>query len=528
MISAIAENSTLESFEDEEGIGVATAKNSMLYISSKVLSSLVIILILIFLARVLKPEYYGFYTIVIAFSTLLGAGGNFGIGTTFRKKLAEIGISLKDKSNIISSGIIISFVIGFILMVIGIAFSRYIAYSIYHEPLLYIPFIASSIIVLLTVVYGVTSAVLFGINKVKPASYINIVYSISQAAAVLILVLLGYGILGALLGIAISLAIGSIISAYYIIKFVHYRFSFQPISRLKELFSFSTPILVANLVYLGLTSFAITFLAIFVSPSIVGSYGVAFRFGRIIEVITASLSFVLLPAFSSVISNKEKRESISRVFNGSIYYSFLFLAPLTAYLISVSKPLMFLLFSSSYHDSYLFFSVIVLGLFINIIGVLSGQLIVGYGNTKAFMKYQLLTLAIELSMLLVLTPLFKVYGVLLSLFVLGPILFSLIYVVALRREFKIRVKIRQLLSISVSAIILFAACYLVTMLLHYSYISILANLILALAIFIPIAVLLKGIDSENIHFIERIGKRYKKIKFATDAVAAYAKFFLAA
>ncbi|ASI13651.1 flippase [Candidatus Mancarchaeum acidiphilum] len=526
MISAIAEDSTLESYEDEEGIGVATAKNSMLYISSKVLSSLVIIIILIFLARILKPEYYGFYTIVIAFSTLLGAGGNFGVGTTFRKKLAEIGVSLKEKSNIISSGITISFLIGFILMVIGIVFSRYIAYSIYHEPLLYIPFIASSIIVLLTVIYGVTSAVLFGINKVKHASYINIAYSISQAAAVLILVLLGYGIIGALIGIAISLVIGSIISIYYIVKFVHYRFSFQPRSRLRGLFNFSTPILVSNLVYLGLTSFAITFLAIFVSPSIVGSYGVAFRFGRIIEVITASLSFVLLPAFSSVISNKERRESISRVFNGSIYYSFLFLAPLTAYLISVSKPLMYLLFSSSYHDSYIFFSFIVLGLFINIIGVLSGQLMVGYGKTKSFMKYQLLTLVIELSMLLVLTPIFKVYGVLLSLFVIGPVLFSFIYVIALRNEFKMNVKLSKLLLISISAVILFAIGYAITAFLHYSYISILANLVLALVIFIPIAVFLKGVDSENVQFIERIGKRYKKIKFATDAVARYARFFL--
>ncbi len=512
-----------ESYKD---LGLATARNGAMYVSSKIISSVVILVILIFLARYLKSDYYGLYTIVVAFSTLLGAGGNFGISTTFRKKLSENNISNEEKSNVISSGLTLSLSISFILAVIGILISKYMAFTVYHEPLLVIPFVIASITIFFTVLYNVTSAVLFGINKVKEASKITIIYSISQALAVLTLVLLGYSIIGALSGIVISLIIGSLISIYYLRKFLVYKFKFQPLKKLKEMFFFSSPILVSNLVYLGLTSFAIAFLALFVSPSIVGTYGVAFRSGRIIEVITASLTFVLLPTFSNVITDKLKKGNINKIFNNSIYYSFLILAPITVYLISVSKPLMYLLFSESYTYSYIYFSLILIGLLINIIGMYSGQLMVGYGKTKLFMKYQILTLIIELSLLLILTPILKVYGVLLSLFLIGPIIFSLIYILVLYKNFKIKFYWKRLFGIISASALLFVVLYLVSIILKQSKIAILLNLILTFIIFVPLASAFKGIDKSSLEFIKSIKDRYKKSRTIINIISTYIALFV--
>ena len=70
-------------------LGSKALRSGSFFISSKIISAVVTLLLLVFLARYLKPVDYGIYTIVIALYTLLGMGGNFGMGTALRKKLSE-------------------------------------------------------------------------------------------------------------------------------------------------------------------------------------------------------------------------------------------------------------------------------------------------------------------------------------------------------------------------------------------------------------------------------------------------------
>ena len=98
-------------------------RSGSFFISSKIISAVVTLLLLIFLARYLKPIDYGIYTIVIALYTLLGMGGNFGMGTALRKKLSEKEVGRERKKELISNGFAIAGIIALAIMLIGIAIS---------------------------------------------------------------------------------------------------------------------------------------------------------------------------------------------------------------------------------------------------------------------------------------------------------------------------------------------------------------------------------------------------------------------
>ena len=95
---------------------------------------------------------------------------------------------------------------------------------------------------------------------------------------------------------------------------------------------------------------------------------------------------------------------MSSIYNNSIYYAALILAPVIAYLSATSIPLIRLLFSKAYPIAPMYFSFIAIGTAIGLLGSYAGTLIIGYGDTRKFMKYQIIGVVVELALLLALTP----------------------------------------------------------------------------------------------------------------------------
>ena len=103
------------------------------------------------------------------------------------------------------------------------------------------------------------------------------------------------------------------------------------------------------------------------------------------------------------------------------------------------------LFSSKYQSCTILLCCNSLGSTIGIISTYASNLQIGYGDTRRFMYYQLLAVAIQIVLLFALTPLLGVNGVLLALFVISQILIDIIYVYALYRQFSFKHEFRPLL-----------------------------------------------------------------------------------
>ena len=340
------------------------------------------------------------------------------------------------------------------------------------------------------------------------------------------MVLFGYGIFGAVLGVAISLVIGSGMSILYLERSIVYRVMKPKIDGIRELTAFSAPLIVSNISAVGTTSLAIAVLGIFAGASMVGSYGAAFKLGRLVEVLLTSTTFILLPAFASAFKNEHLSKRIDGIFNNSIYYMLLLLLPLAAYLISVARPLTHILFSSAYAGAPLYFSIIIVGLTIGTIGSFAGTLIISFGDTKRFMVYQGGTVIAETVAMLILIPYIKVFGALIALFIAGPLILDALYIKALSKQFSITQKWKSLARITVPAVIIFTAMSIVSYALHESIATMAINLVIMVLLYPPLIALSKGINGRNIRFLKMVSKRFGMLESALNALIEYTELFV--
>jgi len=503
--------------------GASTAHGGFVFTASKAISALVTLILLIFLARYLKPADFGIYGIAVSFSLLLHAGGSFGMATAMRRRLPQ----LKSKGEIfsmMSNAYALSLIVTIVVVAFGVGISGILARYAYGNESLALPLALGAIMVFFSVVYNLSISALIGIGKVASSSYSVIVYSIAQLVFVLALVLAGYGIVGALLGSIAGLFIGLVLGISYMVKYIGFKFVKPSKKEMKDLGRFTFPLVVSGISVNGSKSLAVMVLGLFVSTFIVGEYNAAFKLGNFAEVIITSLSFILLPAFSKAIASVRLSDKISSIFNSSIYYTLLLMLPIVAYLGTVSKPLIYLLYSHAYANTPFYFIFIVVGITLSIIGTYGSNIIIGYGDTKRTTKYQVAVVLVEVALLGAMTPFMKAYGVLLSIYLIGPIIFDVIYIHALEKSFGIRLRYKQLAVLIAANMILFAILLIPSMLIKGLKI-ILVNAALCIAVYPILVAMLHVVSRKNLEFIENVGKRLR-MQFITKPLVSYTMLFL--
>ncbi|MGI0100907.1 MAG: lipopolysaccharide biosynthesis protein [Candidatus Micrarchaeaceae archaeon] len=486
--------------------GIKAAKNTLTYTVSTVVSSAITLVLLIVLAMLLKPADFGIYAIAIAFYTILSVGGHFGMGTALRKELPSI---LDDKEKIarfISNGYVVALLVAFVISIVAMAFSSAIAVYVYHDPGLSNTLALAALLVLGYALFNLTLATLVALGKVVAGSAIDLVYSIVQLIATVALVLLGYGVFGAIVGLGISLIVPSILGIFIISKHIEGRFVKPDIKTIKRLMGFSAPIVASNVSMQVPPNLAILLLGVYTTASLVGNYNAAFKFGNFVSVFLIANGFMLLPEFAKVFSNKDLKSKVGRIYNGSVYYTLLILLPVLIYVMSTAQPLIYLLFSSIYSSAPFFFIVIVFGSGLAIISTYAGNLIIGYGDTKRFMLYQVAAVALQIVLLFALTPFLHADGVLLALFIISPIIIDVMYINALYKQFSFRHEFGQLLRVLVPAVLLFVLLYFAASYMHQSQWSLITNLAGTILLYPPLLVLFGGIKRENIGLIRDISK----------------------
>ncbi len=512
--------------EELEEFGVSTAREGSIFISGKIINAAVALLMLVFLARVLKPVDYGLYTIAIAFSTFLSMGGNFGIATALRKHLPSSS-NAKEKGALIGSGYVVSGIISFALAVIGILLSGFIAAYVYKNPAIAPSIAMASILVFVSVLLNMSIAILVALKRSRKATNTVILYSTAELIFTILFVAIGYSVFGAIGG----LVIGSLIGFAFSFVLIGNEVGFSSLSfskaKAKELTAFSIPIFVSHISQNGTLSFGTMFAGVFALPYAIGNYGIAQKFGKFIELLLVSSTFVLLPTFSSAVSSDKFARKINSIYSNSIYYSILLLFPAVAYLASTSKPIVKLLFSSAYASAPFYLSAIAIGTAIGIIGNYAGTLLLGYGAAKRFMKYQILVISVELLSILVLVPFFGINGLLISLFAIGPVVLDAVYVYELKKSFSIGLPYAPLAKISIASVLSGIVMLSISLALNNSVLAILINFVALLLIYPILLGLFSALPESKLRFISKFGNSLPK--FASSAInwyISYAEIFI--
>lgn len=379
----------------------------------------------IILTRLMSPAEFGVYAIALIPSSTLNLFRDWGVNSAITKYIANFRMTNKDEEihDVIVAGVIFEVGVGLILSSLSVVLAGFFASVIFHRPesTLYIAIL--SVTTISGALLAVAQSSFVGFERMQLNSLTIICQSIVKTMVGPILVVLGFSVLGAVLGYTLSMLTAGIIGVailYFILfkplrKHAHAQANNHNIlGALKAMLKYGVPLSISSILGGILAQISSLIMASFVADTAIGNYQAAVNFSILLTFLTIPISTVLFPAFAKL--NPRAESTLLRtVFTSSVKYTAVLLVPTIMAMMVLSGPMISTLFGERYVDASFFLTLYVsLNLF-PVLGTLSAQsLLSGFGETKMLMKLGTLNLSIGLPFSFLLIPRFGIVGLILA------------------------------------------------------------------------------------------------------------------
>ncbi len=405
-------------------MGKSSATGSFQLLIGVVISTVIMAAGTIILTRFMPSSAeYGLYGAALIPASIINYFRDWGINYAMTKQIASLRAANRTAEihDVIVSGVVFEILSGAALALVCFAASDFIA-SLLNAPDAAVFISLMSISIFASAIFAAASGIFVGYEKMKLNSLTVICQAVVKTAAGPLLVLLGYGVLGAIVGTVLSYIAGGVIgiAIVYYILFKPLRSSkvgrCDILKTLKPMLKFGVPLTISNIVIGVLPLLFNSFMFIYAGASLYGNYNAALNFAVLLTFVTVPINTVLLPAFSKL--NLENDPSLMQtIYASSVKYTALFLVPATLAMMVISTPLVNTLFGYTpagepkYAFAPLYLTLTVAYYIFAGVGILSiGNFLAGLGETKLLMKQGLLTLALGLSLAAVLIPSYGIIG----------------------------------------------------------------------------------------------------------------------
>lgn len=483
----------------------------------------------ILVGRFLGPELYGQYNLVLVIPTLLLLFTDLGINAGVTKFAASFRADGKDGSvaAIVRHGMLFRLGIGIILSILSVIFASYFSLIINRPDSSFFIQIAS-LSVIFQVLFTTTNSAFVGLDKSQYSALSSNAQAIVKTVLQVLLVVLGFGLTGALVGYVAGFVIASILGvAILFLKLL--RISKNPqnnqiekkrsVEILKLLARYGMPLYV-SVVLIGLFPlYQQIILAFFTSDAAIGNFRAAFNFVTLLAVIPTAITTALLPAFSKLESNSEH---VTEFFRRANKYSCLLILPVTTVVIIFSEPIVELVYGSLYDSAALFLSAYVLIYFLVGIGYLGlTSLFNGLGKTRLTLKVTL----INFLFLAVLSPIFAqaygVMGAIIAFLIAGTIASVYAAYIAIR-QLKVKLAFKQTIRIYLISLL---SSVIPFVLLHFTSLPSVIVLILGatiyLIVYLSLMPLMSVVNRTELDIIANVTKDIPILKTLVKPVLLY-------
>ena len=365
---------------------------------------------------------YGILTVAAPFQNTLQILAAGGLPPTMSKYISEYNATNnKEESYKI---ILISFKISLLLGIFfGLTMIFFIApalVKIYNNPILLVPLQCIGLIVPFSAIVGAFRGIFQGEYKMEYILWSRGVEQIMMILSSVVLIIIGFSVVGALLGTVI----GFICSLISVILTLHKYFfniyegvlklnlSFkEEIKIAYKIISFSIPVILTAISEIGVYSVTTTIMPLFITISEIGYFGIAEPIARLPLMISNSLATTMLPVSSEMMATNKKDILKQYIFN-SFRYNLIMMVPICLFLIIFSKEVLLVMFFTkpSYSKGATVLSILTLGMFFYSIFTISSSMIQGSGKPKISM-YLLICAFVQILILsFILIPYFGVNG----------------------------------------------------------------------------------------------------------------------
>ena len=317
------------------------------------------------LARLLDKENWGVLSTLIAVVSFLLSVSELGINYYVFYIVSKYADKGKEAvKHHLSGPLRYKLILIFLIAALMFVFSEQLA-ELFHIQSGGKYFIAGTLYFVLLNIFGVFNGVLAGLKKFKEDSIISSLHYILRLAFGALLVVLGFGLDGAIIGYILAIFLATVLQIIFLREFIS--ISHNNSDGLHEMFSYGF--------YFGIVSIAATFslwadsvmIGIFMGSTAVGIYKIAISLSTSSASLLNGISKVVFPYFTS--EESKGKDSITYL-NNVLKYSLFFTIPALFGLALSAESIVNVFFGRQYIDasiplfilSYLVFDGIIIGL----------------------------------------------------------------------------------------------------------------------------------------------------------------------
>jgi O-antigen/teichoic acid export membrane protein len=462
------------------------------------------------IARFLGPEDYGLVSLgyglmdIVATFSLVGFSTGVQRYISFYKGKGDEG---RIKGTIIGA-LKISFFLSLVLTFLLFFYADWISIHVFHDAdltsVLRIFVIGAPFWVLATILTSGT----IGFQEIKYRVYTMLFKDSFKLIAIVIFLVLGYGVIGASVGWVLAIVGTAVLAFYYLEKevFAILHSKVKAVSVDKELLFFSVPLIFAGLASL-ITGWTDTLmLGYFCTSSEVGIYNAAAPTAKLLQIVPGAFALIFMPVVTELYARNrgiELRNTYSSV------TKWIFSLTLPAFLLMslFSTPIIEIMFGTEYIIGATALSILSFTYFIYALVGLASSLLITYGKTRIVMGCSFVVAGSNFFFNLILIPVYGVNGAAIatgfSIVLISVLHLFFVYRITKMQPFK-KSHFKPLLASVIAVSVVYAITKYVV---GISFYSLIGALFVFLILYFFLLLILKSFEEEDLMIMRAIDER---------------------
>ncbi len=428
-----------------------SARGSFFLVSGTAISTVIMAIAAILIARFLGPALYGQYSLALVVPELLFVCADLGINQGITKFTASLRVEgeITRLTRVIKSGLLLKASTGMAIFILNYALADWFASAFLQRPDLAFYVRIASTAVLFQAVFTTTASAFIGLDKTEFNALTSSIQAVAKAIVSIILVLLGFSVAGALLGYVASYMVAAGAGVSILFFMLHRKqtneSNWNLIDDFKTLIRYGAPLYTSLLVMGSVPLLQNVLLAIFTADADIGNYKAASNFARLITVFSIPITTALLPAFSKLESLTTQK--IRTFFKLANKYTTVLMLPMVLLIVIFSSQIVQIIYGTTYQSAHVFLATYSLLYLLVGLGYLTlSSFYNGLGETKTTLKINLITFLTLAALSPILTKTYGVIGLIIAFLIANTAGTSYGLSIA-RRNFRIELDTKSLIKI---------------------------------------------------------------------------------
>jgi O-antigen/teichoic acid export membrane protein len=485
-----------------------SATGSLALFVGQVISTLILAVSTIIVSGAIGSVHYGEYAKVLVPISIAQLILDPGINTGMTRFVSKYLISDDDnqQSVTISTGLIFNLSIAACGSLILYVFASPIATFFLRQSDLDNLLKIASFTVIGQAMVSITNSIFIGYMKIKLQNISLIIYSVIKGVTSSALVLIGFGLPGAIIGHVVSYLISGTFALIVILVYLRRSVGlvWPSFGKLRELLIFGVPLYVSGLIGGGLGQFTSSLMVVYVTTDQVGNYSAALTFTVLLSFMLSPIQTTLYPLFTKL---QVDNGYLKHAYDNAIKYSSIVGVAGAFALISVADSIITTIYGTKYPTASSYFGLYLLtNVAIGLGSSCQGSLLNSQGKTRITLFMNILSFITGAMLSIVLIPRYAIFGLIVSTIISSyPAIFYGNYYI--KKHFGFTFNWRSSVKIYVSSIVALAASYGIQMIVHlYSLFELVLGGFVFLFVLLMMVKIMRVLNDDDYQFLGKISE----------------------